>query len=198
MINKSKKEVSQSTVNALPSPATDQRPWLSELMRSYRFPWPWLIILLVGIASGATITHNLGYQKYYRPEQFLAQLAQTPTADERWLVTTHQSLVQTGEMLGLAVTIRRDYPQLMDSVKFLLIPQTELHSPASTDFLWQQLAQRTQSVDLWLVNYLAAKDLPQCTAAPQPPVGVFGYDYRHFNCPGPNPISATVTAAPTP
>ncbi len=174
---------------------TEERSWLKPLRlwlkKSRQPPGRLGIVLMVGILSGITITHNLGYQKYYRPYQFLSLLDATPTTEQRWIVTTHQSLVQTGEMLGLALGIERKFPQLAHQLQFLLIPQTELHSPSTTTVLWEKLQAQTEPVDLWLVNYLAATDLPMCQLdlAPQKPI--YGYAYKHFSCPAPATAAAT-------
>ncbi|MFN5514498.1 MAG: hypothetical protein ACK5CA_07070, partial [Cyanobacteriota bacterium] len=145
----------------------------------------WALVILMGVASAVTVTHNLGYQKYYRPELFLAQVAQvSPPGARPLIVTTRQSLVQTGEMMGLALEARRRFPQL--DLRFALIPQTRPQSPEAAAQLNQLLESQDQSIDLWLVNFHAPADLPQCQPLPNVGPAVNGYGYRRFACPAPS------------
>jgi uncharacterized membrane protein len=143
-----------------------------------------IVILTVGIFSALTITYNLGYRKYYHPGQFLALLAENPVSETRWIVTTHQSLVQVGELLGLAVEAQRHFPDLAPQLRFVFLPQQKLQDPAATAQLQTLLKESRQSVDLWLVNYFAPVDFPQCQLDTTPPENIFGYSYQRFTCPG--------------
>ncbi|MBJ7901398.1 MAG: hypothetical protein GC158_16080 [Cyanobacteria bacterium RI_101] len=144
----------------------------------------WALVILMGLASAVTVTHNLGYQKYYRPELFLAQVDQvSPPGARPLIVTTRQSLVQTGEMMGLALEARRRFPQL--DPRFALIPQRRPESAEATAQLKRLLEDQDQSIDLWLVNFLAPQDLPQCQSLPSVGPSVNGYSYRRFLCPAP-------------
>ncbi|WP_353673251.1 hypothetical protein [Synechocystis sp. LKSZ1] len=158
--------------------------------RPFRHPTV-LIVISVGLISGLTITHNLGYQKYYRPEQLLQALAENPGKASPLIVTTQQSLVQVGEMMGLAWQIQQT-PALPRPPRFVLIPQTRLQSPQAGQQLKQFLAAQTQSLDLWLVNFLAPVDLPTCQRDPRPVIPIHGYHYERFSCPRP----AKVTSGP--
>jgi len=142
----------------------------------------WALVILMGLASAVTVTHNLGYQKYYRPELFLAQVAQvSPPGACPLIVTTRQSLVQTGEMMGLALEARRRFPQL--NLRFALIPQRRPESAEATAQLKQLLESQDLPTDLWLVNFHAPVDLPQCQPLPNVGPAVNGYGYRRFACP---------------
>jgi uncharacterized membrane protein len=143
----------------------------------------WAVVLLMGIISSGTVNHNLGYQKYYRPEQLLTLMAQTPPTGLQLLVTTHQSLVQTGEMMGLGLEAQRHFPQLKEQLNFALIPQSQINSPEATKQLSQLVNRQQKPLDLWLVNFLAPVELPQCHSRPQEPLAVNGYNYRHLICP---------------
>ncbi|MFN9175599.1 MAG: hypothetical protein ACK58N_14120, partial [Synechocystis sp.] len=141
--------------------------------------------LVMGILSSLTITYNLGYQKYYRPDQFLGLLSQTQTPHTRWIVSPHQSLVQTGELLGIALEAQRHFPDITPQLRFLLLPATHSRDPAVVEQLQQHLDQQTESIDLWVVNYLTAIALPRCQTAQTPPKMINGYTYQHFTCPSP-------------
>lgn len=142
------------------------------------------IILTVGIFSALTITYNLGYRKYYHPDKFLTLLAENPVSETRWIVTTHQSLVQVGELLGLAVEAQRHFPDLAPQLRFVFLPQAQLQDPAAPAQLQTLLSESTQAVDLWLVNYFAPVNFPQCQLQSTPPKNIFGYSYQRFTCPG--------------
>jgi len=152
----------------------------------------WAVVLLMGIISSGTVTHNLGYQKYYRPEQLLTLVAQTPPTGLQLLVTTHQSLVQTGEFMGIALEAQRHFPQLKEQLNFALIPQNKINSPEATTKLSQLVNSQQKPLDLWLVNFFAPVELPQCHSPQQKPLAVNGYNYRHWVC----PAGATVNLKP--
>lgn len=152
----------------------------------------WAVVLLMGIISSGSVTHNLGYQKYYRPEQLLTLVAQTPPRGLPLLVTTHQSLVQTGELMGIALEAQRHFPQLKEQLHFALIPQSKINSPEATQQLSQLVNRQQKPLDLWLVNFLAPVELPQCYASQQKPLAVNGYNYHHWVC----PAGATVNLKP--
>lgn len=140
------------------------------------------IFLLVGILSGLTITYNLGYQKYYRPDRFLTLLTQTPTTETRWIVSPHQSLVQTGELMGVALETQRHFPDLAPQLRFLLLPATHSRDPAVIEQLNQHLAAQSTPIDLWVVNYLAPINLSHCQKDQAPAANINGYPYQHFAC----------------
>ena len=150
------------------------------------------IFVIMGILSGLTITHNLGYQKYYRPDHFLTLLNQTPSSETRWIVSPHQSLVQTGELLGVALEAERHFSELAPQLRFLLLPATHSRDPVVIEQLQQHLDQQTEPIDLWVVNYLAPIALGNCQKDQTSPQNIYGYSYQHFTCPSP----ATTTAAP--
>lgn len=143
-----------------------------------------LIVISAGIISGLTITHNLGYQKYYHPEQLLQVMAQNPGTAPPLIVTTQQSLVQVGEMMGLAWQVQFS-PSLPRPPHFVFMPQTQRQSPQATQQLRQFIAAQTQPLDLWLVNFLAPVDLPTCQRDSRPVLLIHGYRYERFSCPGP-------------
>ncbi|AIE75582.1 MULTISPECIES: hypothetical protein [unclassified Synechocystis] len=141
------------------------------------------IILVIGIFSAITVTHNLAYQKYYRPDKFLILLAENPVSETRWIVTTHKSLVQVGELLGIAWEAQRHFPELAPQLRFVFLPQEKLQDPAATEQLQNLLEQVEEPVDLWLVNYFAPLDFPNCQIDQSPIKNIFGYPYQRLTCP---------------
>lgn len=154
--------------------------WWQKSRRGLYLP---IIILLIGILSSVTVTHNLAYRKYYRPDKFLTLLSENPVSETRWIVTTHKSLVQVGELLGIAWEAERHFPELVPQLRFVFLPQEKLQDPAATEQLRNLLKQAEQPVDLWLVNYFAPLDFPDCQMNQSPKENIFGYPYQRFNCP---------------
>ncbi len=163
------------------SPSGNKLGWWQTSRQGLYLP---VIILIVGIFSALTITHNLGYRKYYHPDKFLTLLAENPVSETRWIVTTHQSLVQVGELLGIAVEAQRHFPDLVPQLRFVFLPQQQLQDPSATAQLQTLLGNAEGPVDLWLVNYFAPVNFPQCQRDLAPPANIFGYPYQRFSCPG--------------
>lgn len=122
------------------------------------------IIWLVGLLSGITVVNNLGYQKYYRPDLFLPIIQQASSVPVV-IATTHNTLVQTGEMMGLGWQFKqsKNLPKL--APRFLLAHQaTDECSgtcPAAIT-LQKTVAQLEKPLDLWLVNFKVTP-LPEST-----------------------------------
>ncbi|MDB9512532.1 glycosyltransferase [Kamptonema animale CS-326] len=60
-----------------------------------------ILILIMGLLSGVTVVSNLGYQKYYKPDllvSIIREISKVPVL----IATTHNTHVQTGEMMGIA------------------------------------------------------------------------------------------------
>ena len=160
-----------------------------------------VLIWLMGLLSGITVVSNLGYQKYYRPDLLVPAIQQASSVPIL-IATTHNTLVQTGEMMGLAWEFRRaaDEKKLPVNPQFLLAHQDqdrcpsdnqpvsspqETVCPASTTLL-QTLAQLPRPLDLWLVNFKAPvePEAPNCFAedASQYLTSVDGYENRLYHC----------------
>ncbi|MBE9195008.1 hypothetical protein IQ219_06720 [Synechocystis sp. LEGE 06083] len=165
------------------SPSVDQWQQLNWWQRSRQGLYLPMIILIIGILSAFTVTHNLAYQKYYRPDKLLTLLADNPPSENRWIVTTHKSLVQMGELLGLAWEAQRHFPELVPQLRFVFLPQEKSQDPAATEKLQNLLKQAEGPVDLWLVNYFAPLDFPDCQMDRSPKKNIFGYPYQRFYCP---------------
>ena len=140
------------------------------------------LVGLMGIFSSLSIAHNLGYRKYYNPTQFL-EILQANSKVLSLIVTTQQSLVQTGEMMGLAWELEQNNA-IAKNLKpdFLLIHQKQENSPETTQKLKSILQEKNQPFDVWTVNFHAKFDLPNCSLEQQSFPGVNGYDYQLYHC----------------
>lgn len=145
------------------------------------------IIWIMGLLSGISVVNNLGYQKYYRPDLLLPIIQQASSVPVV-IATTHNTLVQTGEMMGLAWEFKhKDVNKLVP--KFLLAhqktEQCEGNCPALIT-LQKTIGQLPKPLDLWLVNFKAlTQPEPQnCFAedTSQYQTSVNGYSARLYHC----------------
>ncbi len=133
-------------------------------------------ILAVMMLGSLMVLGNWGYQKPYRPDQFVTQLMQqekVPTL----IVTPHKSIVQTGEMIGIAWEMYQR--SLIDPVQFILVSQIE-DSPSITSELKRILAQQNTSFSLWAVNFGELLNIPRCKRSDK--VWVRGYYTEVYRC----------------
>lgn len=135
-----------------------------------------VLILLMGLVSGLTVVCNLGYHKYYRPDLFVPVILQK-SHQPVLIATTHKSLVEAGEMMGLAWELKRVGSNL--NPQFLLAHQDK-DPKTSTVALQQTLTQLPRPLDLWLVNFHAPVEVNNCFADLQSSVN--GYEYQHYHC----------------
>jgi uncharacterized membrane protein len=155
-----------------------------------------LVVLLMGVLSGLTVTNNLGYRKYYRPDQ-LAPVIQTTSQVPTLIATTHNTHVQTGELMGLAWEFWHDGVSATSangSPQFLLAHQTcnpkQATCQQSAQVLQQNLAALPRPFDLWLVNFYTNPESSLssslqgqgCLADPKVDSGVNGYSYQLYHC----------------
>ncbi|MBD2346682.1 glycosyltransferase family 39 protein [Anabaena subtropica] len=138
------------------------------------------IIWLMGLVSAVTVICNLGYQKYYRPDLLLPiiqQNSQVPVL----IATTHKTLVQTGEMMGIARELK--FSDLQTTTQFLLAHQ-EKDPNTSTITLENTLKQLPRPLDLWLVNFYAPipVEVNKCLPESQSSAAVNGYEYKIYHC----------------
>jgi uncharacterized membrane protein len=136
-----------------------------------------VLILLMGFVSGLGIISNLGYQKYYRPDLLVPTIQQSH--QPVLIATTHKTLVQVGEMMGLAWEFKRRGSNL--NPQFLLAHQ-EKDPETSTIALKQTLTQLPQPLDLWLVNFDAPVKADNCAADLNFQASVNGYRYELYHC----------------
>jgi uncharacterized membrane protein len=138
------------------------------------------LVMGVSFISAITVVSNLGYQKYYRPDR-LTPLLEQSTAESVLLATTHETLVQTGEMMGLAWALKDR--EIAPRTRILLAHQPQKNSPVAADTLSQVLKTMPRSLDLWLVNFHSPLDLHNCLVDPRSFPQINGYDYKLYHCP---------------
>jgi uncharacterized membrane protein len=142
------------------------------------------IVWIMGLLSAVTVSHNLGYRKYYQPELFIPKLIAS-NHPHILIATTHNTLIQTGEMMGLAWEWERT-KGVSQPPQFLLAHQNTKecvnYDCQATKLLQASVAKMPKPLDLWLVNFKAPKvlDQQQCINVSQG--GVYGYEYEHFQC----------------
>ncbi|MBD1862490.1 MULTISPECIES: glycosyltransferase family 39 protein [Trichocoleus] len=173
--------------------STSQRTWLP--FKKYGKP-AILAVLLMGVLSGLTVTNNLGYRKYYRPD-LLAPVIQATSQVPTLIATTHNTHVQTGELMGLAWEFWHDSASdssNKNSPQFLLAHQTcnpkQTPCQQSAQILQRNLTALPRPFDLWLVNFYTNPEsaLPTslqdqgCAADPKVNSGVHGYSYQLYHC----------------
>lgn len=139
-----------------------------------------IALWLVGLAGGLTVSHNLGYRKYYRPEQLVGQIQQISDAPVV-IATTQSTLVHIGEMMGVAWQVQSDA-----ALRFLLAHEQALpceENCQATDTLESTVTNLAEPTDVWLVNFDAPVDLAdQCTLDNAPPKVIYGYRYQVYHC----------------
>lgn len=133
-----------------------------------------IIIWLMGLVSGITVVNNLGYQKYYRPD-LLVQLIQNNYQVPILIATTHQTHVQTGEMMGIA----REFKLSTTTSPLFFLAHQDQSKPS---VLQKTLNQLPRPLDLWLVNFYAPVEVNSCIADFQSLPAVDGYNYQLYHC----------------
>ncbi|GAC1462339.1 MAG: hypothetical protein NVSMB70_08830 [Chamaesiphon sp.] len=146
------------------------------------------LIWAVGLLSGLTVVCNLGYRKYYRPDLLVSTIQQMSSVPVL-IATTHNNLIQTGEMMGIAWEFKR-VAQMQTKVnpQFLLVHQDrnkcEGKECRATTILQQTLTQLPRPTDLWLINFQAPVELEaqKCLADNHSFPPVYGYEYKLYHC----------------
>jgi uncharacterized membrane protein len=138
-----------------------------------------ILVWLMGFTSAIAVTSNLGYQKYYRPDLLI------PTIEAKshvpvLIATTHQTLIQTGEMMGIAWEMQNNTTQT--NTNFVLIHQPKKYSPNSTTTLTRIVSRQQHPFDLWTVNFHAAIELNNCAIDSQTLPAIDGYSYSLYHC----------------
>ena len=132
-------------------------------------------IWLVSLLGALIVCFNLGYQKYYRPDLLVPMIDPSVPV---LMATTHQSLVQTGEMMGIAWEIHQQ-PRSLPTF-FLLAHQSQYSSTATA--IQQAIASLPRPLDVWAVNFDAPIELNNCIAESRSLPAVNGYGYRVYHC----------------
>jgi uncharacterized membrane protein len=153
-----------------------------------------ILIWLMGLLGGLTVTWNLGYLQSIRPDlmvNVIQKLSDVPVL----IATTHQHHGHTGRMMGLAWEFKHrnssDSSASRDtkSPTFLLArdkSDSQVKNPTMT--LQETVAGLSRPLDVWLINFHAGIDLAQqkCFVTPQRLPKVDSYWYRLYHCPAPD------------
>jgi uncharacterized membrane protein len=138
-----------------------------------------MLIWLMGFFSAIAVCTNLGYQKYYRPD-LLIPIINSQSRVPVIIATTQQTLIQTGEMMGIAWEMRQN--PIHSRTNFLLVHQSRKYSPNSTSTLSKIISQRNSPFDLWTINFYANIKLDNCSIDTQDLPAIDGYDYSLYHC----------------
>ena len=140
-----------------------------------------MIILLMGFLGSLTVSFNLGYQKYYRPDLLVPIIEKSSSQTENIVIaTTHKTLAHKGEMIGIAWELRKY--ELAEKVEFILVDLDTDNLDKVNVTLVEEIADKQQDFDLWLVNFSAPVKLDSCSVDEQNSTLVDGYDYQHYIC----------------
>lgn len=152
-----------------------------------------IIILIMGFLSSLTVSYNLGYRKYYLPDQLVKVMLQN-SAKPILIATPYRSLVQVGEMMGIARELEKS--SKTDKISFYLMPDNSLTKVQSN--LQNLLSKINRSVDVWAinctdkfrVNFEGKLQLRGCEENLENKQYINGYGYQHFQCYKPQPIKS--------
>lgn len=136
-------------------------------------------VWFMGFLGAVTVIINLGYQKYYRPEQFISVIKET-TSQPVLIATTHKSLVQVGEMMGIGLELKKKNE--LENVSFLLVSQTLENSPQATKTLTETVATISDTLEVWTVNFNAPIELDNCKIDSKKYPYIDGYGYQRYMC----------------
>ncbi len=136
-----------------------------------------ILVLLMGLLSSLTVVFNLGYRKYYLSDRFVGTLSansQYPVL----IASTHESLVETGEMMGIAWVLKQESSSL--NPRFILI--SEQPNSSATKKLRDTVKSLPGPLEVWAVNFHAEIDLPDCRVNKAPGPQINGYGYTTYIC----------------
>ncbi|MDJ0845018.1 glycosyltransferase family 39 protein [Crocosphaera sp.] len=137
------------------------------------------VVWFMGFLGAVTVLINLGYQKYYRPEQLLSVIKEN-SSQPVLIATTHKSLVQVGEMMGIGLELNKDNE--LGNTAFLLINQTIDNDSESTIRLQETVNNLSQPLEVWAVNFNADVELNNCTVDTKEYPYIDGYGYKRYVC----------------
>ncbi|MGK7958809.1 MAG: glycosyltransferase [Crocosphaera sp.] len=152
-------------------------------------------VWLMGFLGAVTVLTNLGYQKYYRPEQLISIIKEN-SSQPVLIATTHKSLVQVGEMMGIGLELKKpgarsqeaegifkeNNQNELEHLSFLLIHQTKNDDPQSTIKLKEVVNNLSKPLEIWAVNFNAEIALKNCIFDTQQYPYIDGYAYKRYIC----------------
>ena len=139
-----------------------------------------ILIWVMGLISAITVTSNLGYRKYFRPDLLVPLIAQNSPIPVL-IATTHKTLIETGIMMGIGWELKFSGSQV--NTQFLLAHQDQ-DPNTSTKSLDKTLKELPRPFDLWLVNFQApiAEEVKKCAPDTQSLPAINGYSYKIYHC----------------
>lgn len=142
------------------------------------------LIWIMGFLSGITVVSNLGYQKYYQPDLLVPIIEKISENKPVLIATTHRSLAQTGEIMGIAKQIQASNSQV--NSQFLIIPENQKSDTAAKKLI-EEIQTLPRPFDLWLTNFRTFEKnsltaLPSCIPDTQKLPGIDGYEYKIYHC----------------
>ncbi|MFY0608778.1 MAG: glycosyltransferase family 39 protein [Candidatus Atelocyanobacterium thalassa] len=137
------------------------------------------IIWIMGLLGSITVLVNLGYQKYYRPEQFV-NIFENTVSHHAVIVTTHKSLVQIGEMMGIGLELRNS--QKLTNTSFLLVNEDKKYSSQETKTLQTIVENIKDPLEVWTVNFNDSIKLKNCDFDKKKYPHIDGYRYERYIC----------------
>ncbi|MDJ0728797.1 MAG: glycosyltransferase family 39 protein [Crocosphaera sp.] len=152
-------------------------------------------VWFMGFLGAITVLMNLGYQKYYRPEQLISVINEN-SSQPVLIATTHKSLVQVGEMMGIGLELKsaggrrqevegifkQNNDNQLENISFLLINQTKNNDPQSTKNLKETVNNLSKPLEVWAVNFNAEIELNNCIVDTQKYPYIDGYGYKRYMC----------------
>ena len=153
-------------------------------------------VWLMGFLGAVTVLINLGYQKYYRPEQFISVIKEN-SSQPVLIATTHKSLVQVGEMMGIGLELEKaggnpPYPPrrgrqkaegiFEQNISFLLINQARENDPNVPETLKKTVNNLSKPLEVWTVNFNAEIELNNCYFDTKKYPYIDGYGYKRYIC----------------
>jgi uncharacterized membrane protein len=142
-----------------------------------------VLLISIGLFSGAIANLNLGYLQNHRPDIMSNKIA-TSSTGRIAIATTYKHHGQTGRMIGLAWGLR-DLPNIAAPLFLLAEDETEFpNAQSSATVLTQELSKIERPFDLWLINFRAEVELEtQNCAADSEDQGVLGqHNYELYHC----------------
>ncbi|MGB3613682.1 MAG: hypothetical protein WBA10_07810 [Elainellaceae cyanobacterium] len=146
-----------------------------------------VVALLVSLAGGLTVIHNLAYQKVHRPDQVVADMAKAATPERPLLLAmSHQSHGQTGRLMAIAWEMMTHSPDLLERAQFFLDPQpcvkTGEQNCGAPSYELQKAVELLEDADVWLLNYGGRPTLRAQGCRYRETERVDGYKYSHYAC----------------
>ncbi len=136
-------------------------------------------VWFMGFLGAVTVMINLGYQKYYRPEQLISVI-QENSSKPVLIATTHKSLVQVGEMMGIGLEVNKTNE--IENVSFLLVNQTQENDPQATEILKKTVNNISEPLEVWAVNFNLPIELNNCKIDNDKYPYIDGYGYKRYIC----------------